>query len=60
MKAYLVTTGTAFSLLVVAHVWRLIVEPGIAGDAWWWLITAVGAGLSVWAWWLLLRRLGPR
>jgi len=26
MKAYLVTTGTVFGLIVLAHVWRVFVE----------------------------------
>ena len=51
MKAYLITTGTVFALLVVLHVWRFIVEGGhLATDPWFWFITLVAAGLSVWAW----------
>lgn len=54
MKAYLMTTGTVFGLLVVLHVWRLIVEGGqMAKDPWFWLITIVAAALSAWAWRLL-------
>ena len=58
MKAYLVTTGTLFSLLALLHVvltisewWRL------AADPWFVLqgprIGAVAGGLSFWAWRLL-------
>jgi len=51
MKAYLITTGTVFGLLVVLHVWRLIEEGGhLVSDPFFWLITLVAAGLSVWAW----------
>ncbi len=51
MKAYLITTGTVFALLVVMHVLRLINEGGsLARDPWFWLITLVAASLSVWAW----------
>ncbi len=51
MKAYLITTGTVFGLLVVLHIWRFIEEGGhLASDPFFWLITLVAAGLSVWAW----------
>jgi len=54
MKAYLITTGTVFALLVVLHVWRLIVEGGhLLTDPFFWLITGVAAALSAWAWSLL-------
>ena len=33
MKPYVITTGTVFGLIVVAHIWRAVVEgPGIAKD----------------------------
>ena len=33
MKAYVMTTGAIFGLLVVAHIWRVIAErPGLAKD----------------------------
>jgi hypothetical protein len=51
MKAYLITTGTVFGLVVVLHVWRVVVEGGsLARDPFFWLITLVALGLSVWAW----------
>jgi len=54
MKAYLITTGTLFALLVVAHVWRMIDEGAhMAKDPWYWLITVAAAALSGWAWRLL-------
>ena len=51
MKAYVVTTGALFGLLVVAHVWRALAEgPRIATDPWFILITALAGGLCLWAW----------
>jgi hypothetical protein len=56
VKAYLVTTGAVFSLITVAHIWRMIAEGShLAADPAYLLLTAVAAGLGVWAW-LLLRR----
>ena len=56
MKAYLLTTGGVFSLITVAHIWRMIAEGSHLGaDSGYLLITTVAAGLGVWAW-LLLRR----
>ena len=56
MRAYVAATGTLFTLLVVAHVWRVIAEPHLLGDVWYWLITAAAFALAIWAWRLLLRR----
>ena len=51
MRAYVVTTGVIFGLLVVAHVWRAVVEgPHLATDPWYILITLAAAGLCLWAW----------
>lgn len=51
MRAYLVTTGTVFGLITVAHIWRIVAESrGLATDPSFVLITVVAAGLSVWAW----------
>jgi hypothetical protein len=56
VKAYLVTTGAVFSLITVAHIWRMIAEGShLAADPAYLLLTAAAAGLGVWAW-LLLRR----
>lgn len=60
MKAYLITTGTLFALLALAHLLRTIVEwqrlttdPGfiVEGPG----IGIVAAALSLWAWSLLRR-----
>jgi hypothetical protein len=54
MKAYLITTGSVFALVTLAHVWRAISEStALARDPWFILLTAGTAGLSVWAWRLL-------
>jgi hypothetical protein len=57
MKAYLITTGSIFALLTLAHVWRAIAEwPPSAGDPWYFVeagVGAVAAALSLWAWSLL-------
>jgi hypothetical protein len=59
MKAYLLTTGTVFALLTLAHVWRVLSESSaLAGDPWYVLITLASAALSVWA--FLLVRGAPK
>lgn len=56
MKAYLVTTGTIFGLIVVAHVVRIVAEnPSLATDPWFLALTVAAGGLSGWAG-VLLRR----
>jgi len=51
MKAYVMTTGILFALLVVVHLWRAIEEgPGLAKDPWFLVITVIAGALSVWAW----------
>ena len=50
MRAYVITTGVIFGLLVVAHVWRIIAEgTQLLRDPWWFLITGLAAALCVWA-----------
>jgi hypothetical protein len=56
MKCYLITTGTVFALIAVAHVWRVTLEGSrLATDPWFVLTTCLAVGLSVWAFWLLKR-----
>jgi len=50
MKAFLIVAGSVFALGVVAHIARITVEPGMARDPWFWLLTIVAAALSAWAW----------
>jgi len=54
MKAYLVTTGTIFALIALAHVLRVFAEgPRLAKDPFFILLTLLAVGLSIWAWCLL-------
>jgi hypothetical protein len=50
MKAFLVTTGSVFGLIVVAHLARMVAEPHKARELDYWLLTLVAAALSAWAW----------
>ena len=58
MKVYVVTTGSVFALLAAVHVWRITVEPHLATDPWYLLITLSAAGLGFWAWHVV--RVAPR
>jgi hypothetical protein len=50
MKAYLITTGTVFGLVTVAHIWRALVEgPHVAKDPVFILLTVATAALCLWA-----------
>ena len=50
MKAYVIATGAVFALLTLAHLWRIIWEkPELARDPFFIAITAIAAGLAVWA-----------
>jgi len=54
MKAYLITTGTLFGLLALAHVWRVIGESrSLGADPWFVALTLISAAMSVWAFRLL-------
>ena len=53
MKAYLITTGTVFALIVVSHVLRFITEGGALREPELWVLTFLAAGLSFWAFRLL-------
>lgn len=51
VKAYVITSGTIFSLIVAVHIWRVAVEgPALAKDPIWILTTVAVAALSIWAW----------
>jgi len=57
MRAYVITTGVIFGLLVVVHVWRVIVEgTQMLRDPWWFLITGLAAALCVWAFTIARRK----
>jgi hypothetical protein len=60
MKAFLITTGSVFGLITLAHIARVIAEgPRLATDPTFVLLTLVAAALCAWAFWLL-RALGRR
>jgi hypothetical protein len=51
VKAYVVTTGTVFALIVAAHIWRALEEePEVAKSPVYIILTAVAACLALWAW----------
>lgn len=59
MRAYLITTGVLFLLVVAAHVWRVVAESrALASDPWFVLLTVLSAAMSVWAF-RLLRSVRP-
>jgi hypothetical protein len=63
MKAYLVTTGGVFGLIAILHLVRAIEERDLLATRPGYFLSmaalgAVAAGLSVWAWRLLLQRTG--
>lgn len=49
MRAYLVTTGTLFVLLTVAHIVRVFQETHLAREPWFWVVTVLPSVLAVWA-----------
>lgn len=54
MKAYLLTTGIAFGLIVITHVWRVIAEStSLARDPAFIILTLVAAGMCSWAFYLV-------
>ena len=58
MKPYLITTGTLFTLLAVAHLLRTVAEwSRLASDPWFILegpgIGVIAAAIAFWAWRLL-------
>jgi hypothetical protein len=55
MRAYVLTTGVIFGLIVAAHVWRVAAEsPLLARDPSFVIVTLICAALCAWA-----VRLGP-
>jgi hypothetical protein len=61
MKAYVITTGTIFGLITVAHIWRVIEEGAhLVTQPWWVLLTLAAAALSLWAARLVWRAQWPQ
>lgn len=50
MKLFLITAGTVFGLVVVAHIARVVAEPRMVREPWFLALTLVAAALSAWAW----------
>jgi hypothetical protein len=51
MRVYVITTGTVFGLLALAHLWRIMVEGAhLATNPWYALITVAAGALCFWAW----------
>ena len=59
MRAYVMTTGVIFGLLVVAHIWRMFVEGHLATQPEYIVITLIAGLLSLWAARLVWRRPSP-
>jgi len=54
MKAYVVTTGVVFGLIVVAHVARIVAEgPRLVTDPLFIFLTVLAIALCGWAWHLV-------
>jgi len=51
MKAYVLTTGAIFCLIIAVHVWRATEEgAGVARDPVYIVTTLAATGLLFWAW----------
>ena len=54
MRAYVIATGVIFGLVTVAHVWRIVDEgAGLLRRPGWVALTAIAAGLGLWAFGLI-------
>ena len=55
MKGYIITSGSVFALLTLAHVWRIVAENrSLVSDPIFVSVTVMAAALSVWALLVLL------
>jgi hypothetical protein len=59
MRTYVLTTGAIFGLIVVAHAWRMVVEPHLATHPGYIALTLVAALLALWAGRLAWRSRSP-
>jgi hypothetical protein len=51
VKSYVMTTGSIFGLITLAHVWRVFQEsPRLATEPWYLLLTLAAAAMCLWAW----------
>ena len=60
MKWFLVTSGTIFGLIVIAHLFRIAAEPRMAKEPFFWVLTIAAAALSGWAWRLVWTLRAPK
>ena len=59
MKGYIITSGSVFALLTLAHLWRIVAENrSLVSDPIFVSVTVMAAALSVWALLVLLRSKG--
>ena len=59
MKAYVITSGAIFALLVLAHIVRVVVEgPHVLSDVFFVSATLIAGGLAAWAW-RVTRQMAP-
>jgi hypothetical protein len=59
MRTYVLTTGAIFGLIVVAHAWRMVVEPHVATEPTYIALTLISALLTFWAGRLAWRSRSP-
>jgi hypothetical protein len=59
MRSYVIVAGVLFGLLAVVHLWRMVVEPHLARDPWFLLMTIAAAALSIAAWRVVRRSRRP-
>jgi hypothetical protein len=51
MKAYIITSGSIFGLITLAHIARIFAEgPHLAADPFFIFLTILAASLCFWAW----------
>ena len=56
MKAYVITSGSVFALIALAHLWRAIAEgSGLLKSPVFIVLTAFAVALALWAWRVLVR-----
>ena len=58
MRSYVILAGVIFGLLAVVHLWRVAIEPHLARDPWFLLVTVAAAVLGLAAW-RVVRRSPP-
>ena len=49
MRAYILTSGSIFALILLAHLLRIFAEPHVLREPLWILLTLAAGGLAFWA-----------